>query len=146
MRQPSPNTPATSGAAAPGRGLRVAATALVLAAIVIGAPSRADAVPSFARKYQTSCQTCHVAFPKLTPFGEAFRRNGYRFPEGGDEETTEEEPLALGSDSYKKVWPESVWPGQIPGATPISFGIQTGLNFSKGQSMHARLHAGLPDD
>jgi len=28
-----------------------------------------------------SCQTCHLVYPKLTPFGEAFRRNGYRFPD-----------------------------------------------------------------
>jgi hypothetical protein len=41
----------------------------------------AQAVPSFARKYQTSCLTCHTVYPVLNPFGEAFRRNGYRFPQ-----------------------------------------------------------------
>ena len=45
----------------------------------------AKAIPAFARKYQTSCTTCHTAFPKLNPFGEAFRRNNYRFP--GDDWT-----------------------------------------------------------
>jgi hypothetical protein len=40
----------------------------------------ANAVPAFARKYGTACQTCHTVFPKLNSFGEAFRRNGYLFP------------------------------------------------------------------
>ena len=43
-----------------------------------GSPARA--VPVFSRKYQTSCQTCHTIFPKLNPFGQAFRFNGYRMP------------------------------------------------------------------
>ena len=56
--------------------------ALVL--ISIGtATENADAIP-FARKYQTACTTCHTAFPKLNPFGMAFRATGYRMP-GGDE-------------------------------------------------------------
>ena len=33
------------------------------------AASPASAVPSFARKYQTSCQTCHGIPPKLNPPG-----------------------------------------------------------------------------
>ena len=42
---------------------------------------RAEAIPVFSRKYQTSCITCHTIFPQLNPFGEAFRRNGYQFPD-----------------------------------------------------------------
>lgn len=34
-----------------------------------------EAIPPFARKYQTSCQTCRVIVPKLNSFGEAFRLN-----------------------------------------------------------------------
>jgi hypothetical protein len=52
----------------------------VLAVVLFGASGAAQAIPSFARKYGTSCQTCHTVYPKLTPFGEAFRRNGFRFP------------------------------------------------------------------
>ncbi len=78
------------------------------------ATPQAQAVPVFARKYQTSCQTCHIAFPKLTAFGEAFRRSGYRFPAGEDEDATVEEPIALGREAHKKVWPNAVWPGVIP--------------------------------
>ena len=75
-----------------------------LLAAVIGClliPRRAAAIPAFARKYETSCQTCHIAFPKLNPFGEAFRRNGYRFPSGGDELMQKQEPVQLGNDAMK---------------------------------------------
>src|SRR5207245_9732789 len=56
----------------------LAATLIVVLGLV--GPRSAHAIPAFARKYGTSCQTCHPVYPKLTPFGEAFRRNGYRFP------------------------------------------------------------------
>ena len=45
----------------------------------------AEAIPTFARKYETSCSTCHIAIPKRNTFGEAFRKNGYKMPEGEDE-------------------------------------------------------------
>jgi hypothetical protein len=41
----------------------------------------AEAIPLFARNYKISCTTCHVGFPKLNSFGEAFAGNGYRFSE-----------------------------------------------------------------
>jgi hypothetical protein len=79
-----------------------------------------QAIPAFARKYKTSCVTCHVAYPKLTPFGEAFRRNGFQFPESTDPEYIKEEPVSLGAEAYKEMFPESVWPGQIPGTAPLA--------------------------
>ena len=54
---------------------------LALGALVLsGSLFPLGAVPVFSRKYQTSCQTCHTIFPKLNPFGQAFRLNGYRMP------------------------------------------------------------------
>lgn len=79
-----------------------------------------EAIPSFARKYKTSCATCHAPYPKLNPFGEAFRQNGYRFP-GGDEQFTKEEPVSIGSEAYKRVWPDAVWPSSLPETSPVSF-------------------------
>lgn len=38
-------------------------------------------IPAFARKYHASCTMCHLGFPKLNSFGEAFRKYGYRLPE-----------------------------------------------------------------
>lgn len=78
-----------------------------------------NAIPAFSRKYGTSCVTCHSAYPKLNPFGEAFRMNGYKYPLN-DEDKIKEEPLTLGSEAYKKVWPNSVWPNSIPKTAPIS--------------------------
>lgn len=83
----------------------------------------AEAVPPFARKYKTSCQTCHVAYPKLNAFGEAFRRNGFYFPKGGDYEATQEEPVSLGAKANKRRFPNAVWPGSIPGTAPIGFAV-----------------------
>jgi hypothetical protein len=79
-----------------------------------------QAIPSFARKYKTSCTTCHYAFPKLNGFGKAFKNNGYRYPAGQDPEMTKEEPISLGADAYKKVWPNSIWPSDIAGTAPIA--------------------------
>jgi hypothetical protein len=83
----------------------------------------AHAIPSFARKYQTSCQTCHTVYPVLNPFGEAFRRNGYRFPSqnGSEDSDAEKAPsIALGQEEYKKTFPDSVWPDKIVEAVPLS--------------------------
>src|SRR5579862_760722 len=83
----------------------------------------ARAVPSFARKYQTSCQTCHTVYPVLNPFGEAFRRNGYRFPSQNksvDSDAVKSNMIALGQEEYTKTFPNSVWPDKIAEAVPLS--------------------------
>jgi hypothetical protein len=54
-----------------------------------------QAVPTFARKYKTSCSTCHYAFPRLNNFGKAFKNNGLRYP-GDDKEFAKEEAVSLG--------------------------------------------------
>src|SRR5258707_10659270 len=36
------------------------------------------AFPAFARKYGMPCSSCHEAWPKLSPFGQAFKDNGYQ--------------------------------------------------------------------
>ena len=35
-------------------------------------------IPAFARKYGMPCSSCHEAWPKLSPFGQAFKDNGYQ--------------------------------------------------------------------
>lgn len=78
----------------------------------------AYAIPVFARKYRTSCSTCHIAIPKRNAFGETFRRNGYRMPVE-DEVAVKEDPVSLGAEAWKEVWPLAIWPGSIPGTFPI---------------------------
>lgn len=52
---------------------------------------RSEAIPYWARKYKTDCHTCHFHFPKLTSLGEAFRKLGFRFPDGPYEDRVESE-------------------------------------------------------
>ncbi len=83
----------------------------------------ARAVPSFARKYQTSCLTCHTVYPVLNPFGEAFRRDGYRFPSQNgsvDSDAAKTSTIAMGQEEYEKQFPDAVWPDKITDAVPLS--------------------------
>lgn len=94
--------------------------------VVIGVMSKTEpvhAIPAFARKYQTSCQTCHIIFPKLNAFGEAFRLNGYRMP-GETEEMIKEKQVSLGSEAYKRLWPRAIWPGEISSTVPLAVNIK----------------------
>ncbi|HEX9241219.1 MAG TPA: hypothetical protein VF875_02130 [Anaeromyxobacter sp.] len=94
---------------------------LLLTTLLVSAPRAAQAIPSFARKYETSCLTCHTVYPKLNPFGEAFRRNGYRFP-GVDGDVIKQAQIALGQEANKKTFPKSVWPSSIPGGSVLAVG------------------------
>lgn len=91
----------------------------VLLSWVLLAPN-GNAVPTFARKYKTSCSTCHYAFGRLNKFGRAFRNNGLRYP-GDDKDFAKQETVSLGSESYKKVFPDAIWPADLSGIPPISF-------------------------
>ncbi len=85
---------------------------------VLTCTDEAQAIPTFSRKYRTSCITCHTIFPKLNDTGEAFRRNGYQFPTG-DETLVRDEPIPFGSDRYKDMWPNSIWPSDMPTLPPV---------------------------
>ncbi len=76
--------------------LRSGVVVVAVAATVLLPVRVAEAIPAFARKYQTNCQTCHIAFPKLNPFGEVFRLRGYRMPEE-TEDMIKEQPVQLGA-------------------------------------------------
>jgi hypothetical protein len=98
-----------------------AAQRAVVASLILALASTAQAIPAFARKYGTSCQTCHTAYPRLAPFGEAFRRNGYRFP-GIDSDFIKQETVPLGQDEQKKAFPNSVWPAWVPSIPGLAIG------------------------
>ncbi len=88
--------------------------------LFLGAIPRTAAIPAFARKYQTSCSTCHNNYPELNDFGEAFKKNGFKFPKD-DETFVKEAPVLLGAKAYQKVFPKAVYPGEIPGSIPLGF-------------------------
>jgi hypothetical protein len=104
--------------------LRRRLTKIVFTALAAWLPflaftEQAQAIPVFARKYATSCITCHTIYPKLNDVGEAFRRNGYQFPTGEDV-LVKEEPIKLGTDAYKEMFPNSIWPSTLPSIPPVS--------------------------
>src|ERR1700746_1593016 len=42
------------------------------------------ALPAFARKYGMPCSSCHEAWPKLSPFGQNSKDNGYQMGNARD--------------------------------------------------------------
>ncbi|MEE8202093.1 MAG: hypothetical protein V3R29_13120, partial [Candidatus Acidoferrales bacterium] len=113
------------------RGMLVAVVVSVVVSVFFLTFSQpASAVPSFARKYKTSCMTCHVAPPKLNAFGRAFRNSGYRMPEG-DEDLVKQEKSPLGAPAWKQVWPEGIWPADIPGGTMLGFILESSYTINQ---------------
>jgi hypothetical protein len=96
---------------------------LLILVVLAATRSSAYAVPAFARKYQTSCSTCHIVFPKLNAFGEAFRLRGYRMP-SETEDMVKQPPVSLGSPAYKKLWPKAIWPGEISSSVPLAVNLK----------------------
>jgi hypothetical protein len=112
----------------------IVAPVAALAVLSLAAPS-AHAIPARARRYGTSCLTCHTVYPKLNPFGEAFRRNGYKFP-GKDTDYVKMDTVPLGNDAYKAMFPHAVWPADLPASAPLAFG-------ANGQAVfHPDTHSG----
>ena len=106
----------------------------ILVLVSMALVNKPNAIPVFARKYETSCITCHTVFPKLNSFGEAYRLNGFQYPED-DADQTKDEPVSLGADSYKKVFPNAVWPNDIPGTPPIGIRVASGFNYRKNEQV-----------
>lgn len=111
----------------------IGAALAALVVLLVAAP--AQAIPAFARRYGTSCLTCHTIYPKLNPFGEAFRRNGFKFP-GKDTDFVKQETVPLGQEAYKAMFPHAVWPAELPASVPLAFG-------ANGQAViHPDTHSG----
>lgn len=96
-------------------------------AVITPVSDTAWALPVFARRFETSCMTCHVVIPKLNAFGIAFRNNGYKIPLN-DAKLIKTPDVALGAPAWKQLWPRAVWPGAIPGLPPIAIRVLTDVN------------------
>lgn len=93
---------------------------IAVSLVILVGVQGAKAIPVFARKYKTSCTTCHTIIPKLNHFGLAFRANGYRIPVN-DPKFVKVEDVSLGAPAWKKLWPkEAIWPGAVSGQAPIA--------------------------
>ena len=100
--------------------------------VMLASVPKTSAIPAFSRKYGTSCTTCHNNYPELNDFGEAFKKNGFKFPKD-DETFVKQDPVMLGSKAQKEAFPEAVYPGQIPGSVPISFRYSGFFNWNAHQ-------------
>lgn len=64
----------------------VIALALLVLGMVIGLPTKSEAIPAFARQLNVKCQTCHFPNPpRLNNVGLVFRRMGFRLPDSDDD-------------------------------------------------------------
>ena len=85
-----------------------------------------SAVPSFARKYNTSCSTCHTVYPQLNSFGRLYRAKGYRMP-GQDERFVRDTPVPMGDSVADRLWPKLVRSSDIPGGSVAAFIVTSNL-------------------
>jgi hypothetical protein len=115
---------------------------LLFCLILAGLTQEAQAIPAFARKYKTSCATCHEAYPRLNGVGEAFRLNGYKFAD--DELYIKDEPVELGDEAYKRLWPKAIWPTDMPGIPPISLSLENDFTYDIGGTEKARSEFKVP--
>ena len=104
---------------------------------------RASAIPAFSRKYQTSCSTCHSDYPELNDFGEAFKKNGFKFPKD-DETFVKEPPVLLGAKAQKEAFPGAIFPGEIPGSLPIGFRYSGNFTWNAKQPQPLQATAFVP--
>jgi hypothetical protein len=109
---------------------------LAAGAVLLAVLPDSEAVPAFARRYETSCATCHQAFPRLNAVGDSFRISGFRFVD--DERYRKSEPVEMGDEAYKRLWPKALWPSDIPRRSPLSiisrFMVEQDLDGSRPES------------
>lgn len=77
-----------------GLNLRWIATGMIAVVTVAAGGQRAGAIPAFARKYKLTCGRCHTMVPRLSSFGYAFQRAGYRL-RNDDHKLTLSDALSL---------------------------------------------------
>lgn len=108
-------------------------------------PAFSHGIPAFSRQYQTSCSTCHLDFPKLNDFGKAFKDAGFKFPTD-NESFLKIPPVLLGAPAQKDLFPHSIWPGTIPGITPIGLRMNNFFQKTSGNrgNFDALTPAGTP--
>jgi hypothetical protein len=61
--------------------MKLLSTLIIVLLLFIFYSEALYAIPSFARKYDMSCNVCHSPAPKLKPYGEDFAANGFQLPD-----------------------------------------------------------------
>jgi hypothetical protein len=77
--------------------IRIIALSILSGAILtfLLAPEEVQAIPAFARKYNTNCMDCHTAPPTLNAFVQRFLENGYQLPDTEDGGSTGKKKWAI---------------------------------------------------
>ena len=117
-----------------GTGFLAALGLTAFVSLFFGQTTRTFGIPAFARKYQTACATCHNNYPELNDFGEAFKKNGFKFPKD-DETFVKEVPVLLGAKAQREAFPKAVYPGEIPGSLPLGFRYSGFATYSSKQPL-----------
>ena len=126
-----------------GSSIMASLTAVVVVLwVMLASVPKTSAIPAFSRKYQTSCTTCHNNYPELNDFGEAFKKNGFKFPKD-DEVFVKEPPVLLGAKAQKEAFPGAVYPGEIPGYVPIAFRYEGNFTLNRKQPPGAIVQNGF---
>ena len=77
----------------------------------------ANALPAFARKYGMPCSSCHEAWPKLSPFGQQFKDNGYQMGNDRDAPIFQNPAYWPATFRITPIWHrESTDKGQVDGS------------------------------
>ena len=77
----------------------------------------ASAIPAFARKYGMPCSSCHEAWPKLSPFGQQFKDNGYQMGNDRDAPIFQNPAYCPATFRITPIWHrESTDKGQVDGS------------------------------
>lgn len=130
------------------RALPLLPLAAVVGAIVaaLAAPTPAEAIPAFARRYRFSCTTCHAPFPRLKPYGEEFAGRGFALEPGAEPARASvdlgdpllglprEFPLALRFDAFGEVSDRSP---ELDFQTPWIFKVLAGGKIAENVGFYA---------
>src|SRR3974390_3739940 len=77
----------------------------------------ANALPAFARKYGMPCSSSHEAWPKLSPFGQQFKDNGYQMGNDRDAPIFQNPAYWPATFRITPIWHrESTDKGQVDGS------------------------------
>ena len=104
------------------------------------------AIPAFARKYNTTCKTCHSPFPYLKPYGDEFAANGFTLKEKdapryfintGDDrlDLIRDFPIAVRIQGYATY--NDVNNNQFDSGSPSAFKIMSGGAITKDVAYYA---------
>ena len=104
------------------------------------------AIPAFARKYNTTCKTCHSPFPYLKPYGDEFAANGFTLKENdapryflntGDDrlDLIRDFPIAVRIQGYATY--NDVNNNQFDSGSPSAFKIMSGGAITKDVAYYA---------